>query len=49
MFKSLLDYNSPQNVWLRENPFKMGLIGSFVAALFIVPTVYKIIKERRND
>ncbi len=48
MWKELLEYNSPQNVWLRQHPVQIGVIGGVLAAAFLVPAVIAIVKESRS-
>ena len=48
MLKDLLEYNSPQNVWLRAHPVQVGVIGGVIAAAFLVPTIIAIVKESRS-
>lgn len=48
MWKELLDYNSPQTVWIRQHPVQIGVIGGVLAGVFLVPTIIAIVKESRN-
>lgn len=48
MIKSLFDFNSPANIWLRENKLKASSIGCAIAAVFLIPTAIKIVKESRS-
>lgn len=48
MLKALLDYNSAQNAWLRQNRGKAAMIGLVPAMLTLVFTARMIAKSDQS-